>query len=252
MKASLLLDALDLPASARVDKRVPKTLLLEHGAPTAADKRQINEGIEQLVWVAALKPTTIGVAEYRDEWREVLEIAVLQLTLRETAKVGRLIELVHRAVPYPVLLIAEQGSTVGLSVAPKRWSQAEAGKTVLEGAVVAVEWNADQNAERWPGFRDALALAQQPRINLQALYQGWIDTLLALQAARVTGAFALPSNAGQAEHRREALQESARLDKEIARLRATAAKEKQMARRVDLNLELKRLEAALAAAQANL
>jgi hypothetical protein len=84
------------------------------------------------------------------------------------------------------------------------------------------------------------------------LYQGWIDALLALQAARVTGTFAVPTTAEQAEHRREALQESARLDKEIARLRATAAKEKQMARRVDLNLELKRLEAALAAAHANL
>jgi Domain of unknown function (DUF4391) len=252
MKASLLLDSLDLPASARVDKRVPKTLLLEHGAPTPADKRQINEGIEQLVWVAALKPTTIGVAEYRDEWREVLEIAVLQLTLRATAKVGRLIELVHRAVPYPVLLVAEQGFTVGLSAAPKRWSQSETGKTVLEGAVVTVEWDADQDNHRWPGFCDALALGQQPRINLQALYQGWIDALLALQAARVTGTFAVPTTAEQAEHRREALQESARLDKEIARLRATAAKEKQMARRVDLNLELKRLEAALAAAHANL
>ena len=118
--------------------------------------------------------------------------------------------------------------------------------------MITVEWDADQDNQRWPGFCDALALGQQPRINLQALYQGWIDTLLALQAARVTGTFAVPSNADQAEHRREALQESARLDKEIARLRASAAKEKQMSRRVDLNLELKRLEVALAAAHANL
>ena len=252
MKASLLLDALDLPATAMVEKRVPKALLLEHGAPTSADKRQINEGIEQLIWVAALKPSTIGVAEYRDELREVLEIAVLRLTLRATAKAGRLIELVHRAVPYPVLLIAEQGSTVGLSAAHKRWSQAEASKTVLEGDVVTVEWDTDQDNQRWLGFCDALALGQQPRTNLQALYQGWIDTLLALQAAHVTGAFAVPSSAGQAEHRREALKESARLGREIARLRTTAAKEKQIARRVDLNLELKRLEAALATAEANL
>ncbi|MCX5968934.1 MAG: DUF4391 domain-containing protein [Cyanobacteria bacterium] len=252
MKASLLLDALDLPATAMVEKRVPKTLLLEHGAPTPTGKRQINEGIEQLIWVAALKPSTIGVAEYSDELREVLEIAVLRLTMRATAKAGRLIELVHRAVPYPVLLIAEQGSTVGLSAAHKRWSQAEAGKTVLEGDVVTVEWDSEQDAERWPDFCDALALGQQPGINLQALYQGWLDTLLTLQAARVTGAFAMTPNAVQAQHRREALQESARLDKEIARLRANAAKEKQMSRRVDLNLELKRLEAALAAAHANL
>jgi hypothetical protein len=252
MKASLLLDALDLPASARVDKRVPKSMLHEHGAPTASDKRQINEGIEQLVWVAALKPTTIGVTEYRDELREVLEIAVLQLTLRAAAKVGRLIELVHRAVPYPVLLVADQGCNASLSLAQKRWSQAEAGKTVLEGDVVTVEWDAEQDAERWPAFSNALGLDQQPRTTLEALYQGWIDTVLALQAARMTGAFSAPTNPEQAGHRRQALQECERLAREIARLRATAAKEKQMARRVDLNLELKRLEAAQAAAHANL
>jgi hypothetical protein len=250
MKASLLLDALDLPASAMVDKRVPKTMLHEHGAPTAADKRQIYEGIEQLVWVAALKPTTIGVAEYRDELREVLEIAVLQLTLRAAAKVSRLIELVHRAVPYPVLLVADQGSNASLSLAQKRWSQAEAGKTVLEGDVVTVEWDAEQDSERWPAFRNALGLGQQPSSTLEALYQGWIDTLLALQAARLTGAFAVPTNPEQAGLRRKALQECSRLAREISHLRATAAKEKQMARRVDLNLKLKRLEAAQAAAHA--
>jgi len=227
-------------------------MLHEHGAPTAADKRQINEGIEQLVWVAALKPTTIGVAEYRDELREVLEIAVLQLTLRIDAKVGRLIELVHRAVPYPVLLIAEQGSNSSLSLAQKRWSQAEAGKTVLEGDVITVEWDSEQDAERWPGFPDALGLSQQPRTTLEALYQGWIDTLLALQAARMTGAFSVSTNPEQAGLRRKVLQECTDLAREISRLRATAAKEKQMARRVDLNLELKRLEAAQAAAHANL
>jgi hypothetical protein len=58
-----------------VNQRVPKKLLLENGAPTAADKRLINEGIEELLWLAALKPTTIGVPEYRDEVREYLEIA---------------------------------------------------------------------------------------------------------------------------------------------------------------------------------
>ena len=95
-------------------------------------------------------------------------------------------------------------------------------------------------------------LARQPRTTLHALYQGWIDTLLALQAARVTGAFAIAAIAEHAALRRDALQECARLEAEIARLRAAAAKEKQMARRVELNLELKRLEAAQAAARANL
>lgn len=247
-----LVDALDLPAGSRVDQRVPKKLLLENGAPTAADKRLINDGIEELLWLATLKPTTIGVPEYRDEVREYLEIAVLRLTLRATAKVTRLVELVHRAVPYPVLLLTEQGERPGLSAAHKRWSQGEAGKTVLEGEIVAAERDTEYDGERWLTFCDALALGKQSRTTLYALYQGWIDILLALQAARVTGAFAVAVNTEHASARCDALQECARLDMEIARLRAAAMKEKQMARRVELNLELKRMEAAQAAARARL
>ena len=68
----------------------------------------------------------------------------------------------------------------------------------------------------------------------------------------MTGAFAVAADAAHAALRRDALQECARLDADITRLRAAAAKEKQMSRRVDLNLELKRVEAAQAAARANL
>jgi hypothetical protein len=110
MNGDTLIEALDLPAGSRVNQRVPKKLLLENGAPTAADKRLINDGIEELLWLAALKPTTIGVPAYRDETREYLEIAVLRLTLRAAAKATRLVELVHRAVPYPLLLVTEQGN----------------------------------------------------------------------------------------------------------------------------------------------
>lgn len=255
MNGDTLIEALDLPPSSRVNQRVPKKMLLEHGAPTASDKRLINDGIEELMWLAALKPTTIGVSEYRDDVREYLEIAVLRLTLRPAAKTTRLVELVHRAVPYPLLMLTvlkDNDVQTELSTAHIRWSQGEAGKMVLEGNVVCLDWDAERDGQRWPAFLDTLSLGKQPRATLHTLYQGWIDTLLALHAARVTGVFALTSTTEHAVARRDALQESKRLDTEIARLRAAAAKEKQMSRRVELNLELKSMEAAQAAARAKL
>jgi len=241
--------ALDLPATSSVDRRVPKTLFLEHGAPTAADKRHINEGIEQILWVAALKPTTIGVAAHRDDAREYLEIAVLRVTLRADAKPDRLIELLHRAVPYPVLAVTELGARVNLSLAHKRWSQGEAGKTVLEGDPVAVDYP-EEREPHGPALLAALALGRQPRTSLLALYQGWVDVLLALEAARRTGRFEIPDVAERRAARREALRDCARLEAEMASLRAAASREKQMPRQVELNLELKRAEAARAAALA--
>jgi len=252
MKTSEVIAALDLPDGARVDRRVPKKLMLENGAPTAADKRHINDGIEEIFWVAALKPTTIGVQEYRDTLREYLEIAVLLLTLRTGAKVVRVTELVHRAVPYPTFLVTEHAARPSVSVVHKRWSQGEAGKTVLDGEVVAAEWDNALDADRRRAFRDALALGNQPRTTLYALYQGWIDTLLTLQAARVTGTFATPNSTEHAAARHEALQEYQRLEAQIAALRAVAAKETQLPRRVELNLELKRLQSTQSAARAKL
>ena len=192
MNVTDVIAALDLPPSARVDQRVPKKLLVENGAPTAADKRHINDGIEDLHWMAALKPTTIGVPEYRDTVREYLEIAVLSLMLRPIAKGGRLTELVHRAVPYPVVLVAEHQSKLSVSLAHKRWSQGEAGATVLDGDVFVIDLNGVISPELLESFHESLSLVRQPKSSLFALYQGWIDTVLSLQAATISGTFSIP------------------------------------------------------------
>ena len=62
--------ALALPPDALLDRRVPKKLLIENGASTAADRRVIRQNIEEFRWLAALKPANIGVAKYHDEERE--------------------------------------------------------------------------------------------------------------------------------------------------------------------------------------
>lgn len=237
-----LFAALELPVGARVDQRVPKKLLLENGAPTAADKRAINDGVEELFWLAALKPTTIGVAEYRDATRDYVEIAVLRLRLREGAKRTRLVELVHRAIPYPVLLFVEQADGIAISAAHKRWSLGETGETVLDGEEITAECG---RAFAWPGFPCALALGRQPGTQLHALYQGWIDVLVALNAANLTGVFVVATSPKQSADRREALREHARLTEEIAGLRAAAEKETQVSRHVEINLEIKALSARL-------
>ncbi len=236
-----IIGALDLPASARVDQRVPKKLLLEH-APTVADKRRLTEGIDHVHWVAALKPTTVGVPVFRDEAREYLEIAVLSATLRAEARAARLAELIHRAIPYPVILIAASGEDLSLSLAHKRWSQGEAGATVLDGEVVSANIKGGALDPPVEAFCRALGLTRQPRAHLFALYHGWIDAVVALLAARHTGVFAVPETSSRAAARQEALRECTRLDTEILRLRAAAGKERQMPRQVELNLELKRVE----------
>lgn len=248
MNVGDVIAALDLPRSARVDQRVAKKLLVENGAATPTDKRHINEGIEELTWVAALKPHTIGVPAFRDDIREYLEIAVLTLDLRPDAKSARLVELVHRAIPYPLLLVSAKAASLAISAAHKRQAQNEAGKVVLDQTVVVAEVPVNGDGGSLP----PLGLLSQPRTNLWTLYQGWLECLEAVQAAKITGRTTLTSDATAAAARRTALAEHERLTKQIAAIRSQAERETQVPRRVELNLELKSLEAALAAATAKL
>jgi len=265
--------ALALPERARVDQRVPKKMLAEHGAPTAADRRLLTDDVEELQWIAALKPGTVAIPEHRADGREYLEVAVLVVQVRashgKASQQLRLAELVHRAVPYPVVLIqtlAASNATppddrvppaaaaLAISLIHKRAAQNEAGKVVVDGELVRSELvDATGTAAPQAGaLLEALALDRQPHQDLMALYQGWMDCLTAAEAARITGNFRLPSGPSATAAQREALRLCQRLEQEAARLRNQAAKERQIAKQVDLNLALQRLLADLNAARAQL
>ena len=252
-----------LPVSAGVDQRVPKKLFLENGTPTATDKRLLTDSIQEIQWIAALKPNTIGVPEYCDTEREYLEIALLEVTLRGQVKPGgksRLAELLHRAVPHPLFLVIIDGQTLELSVVHKRWAQNEAGKVVLDGDLVTASFVEDKaiapNAQVpvdptaiESAFISSMAVSRQPQTNLYDLYQGWIDRLITLKAAMLTGRYCVPLSPEQAAARRQALVDCERLEAEISRLRHQASKEKQLARQVELNLTMKDVQTKLAAAR---
>jgi hypothetical protein len=252
MSTADILHALDLPIGSRVDQRIPKSLLVDKGAPTSADKRLISEGVERLQWHAAIKPSTSGVPEYRDVARHYVEIAVLELILRPRARVDRLVELTHRAVPYPVVLVTDSSGTTSLSMAHKRWSQGEADRVVLDGAVVTAQPYLTDDMATTAAFLDFLAIGRQPQGSLHALYQGWIDAVLALQAAVHTGTFQITSSDELASARRDALRECATIEAEMSSLRSSAIKTTQVARRAEINLELQRLKSRHAAARAKL
>lgn len=248
-----LLTALALPPSTQVQQRIPKKMLAENSAASLADRKLVQDRIEELTWQAVLKPTNVGVAAYVDELRSYLEVAVLVVKLRTeaapgglvnqqgakiSASVKRVAELVHRAIPYPTLLLLEDGQQMFASMAHIRWAQREAEKTVLDGdpIIVPITLAAEPQA-----FLEAMALSKQPRSQMQALYQGWLDTLSAWQAVELTGQFKQSYSPTEAAERREAMRACRDLDARIAVVRSTAAKEKQLARQVAANLEIKTL-----------
>jgi hypothetical protein len=245
-----IIAALQLPEHARINQRISKKLLIENIMPTVGGRQQINDGIEEIYWIAALKPVNCGIPDFRDAQREYVEVVVLHIVLRPDARAGKIVELLHRSVPHPALLLISQQDSIQLSLSHKRWAQNEAGKIVLEGTIFTE--SLPQPSQLTMAFLNVMGIDHQPRRNLKTFYQGWIETLQALQAAQHTGSFLVAKCQLDATARHVALQVCNELESKILALRSRAQKTQQIARQIELNLQLKQLQQALGEAQTKL
>ena len=232
-------DALALPPGGDPARRLPKDVLAEHGAAHAADRKLIDKAIERLDWWATLSPTTIGVAAAVDDERPVPAIQLLALTAR-AEPTQRLLTIIHRAIPVPVILLTAlpDGAGTRLSLAPLRRAERIGDKMVVERLVVAPDC-ADPADPATAVFLASLAVPALPRIDLRLLYEGLIERAEALEIARLTGQpFRL---ADESAARREALAHYHDAEAAWLAARAAAKREKVLARQVALGEQVRHL-----------
>ena len=142
--------------------------------------------------------------------------------------------LINLTVPF---LVAAHTGSVGVWLAHKRWSQGPAGKIVIEDLPHADL--APAPADQGMAFLSILPIATLPTRDLFALYDGLLARLIALQSARLTGTYRRPESADAGVATQDALDRHARFIRDLATLRTTVHQERQLNRRVELNLAIK-------------
>ncbi|ANK12802.1 DUF4391 domain-containing protein [Erythrobacter neustonensis] len=232
-------EALALPPGGDPARRLPKDVLAEHGAAHAADRKLIDKAIERLDWWATLSPTTIGVAAAADDDRPVPAIQLLALTAR-AEPTQRLLTIIHRAIPVPIILLTALpgGAGTRVSFAPLRRAERIGDKMVVERLVVAPDCT-DAAEPATAAFIASLAVPALPRLNLRLLYDGLVERAEALEIARLTGQpFRLVDDPAA---RREALARYREAEAAWLAARAAAKREKALAKQIALGAEVRQL-----------
>lgn len=236
--------AFAFPESCALGKRVFKKLFHENGELTAADKRALSDAVKGISWQFTLKPSTIPVQPFRDEEREYEEIAVVELELSDRRAASRLARVVHRAIPYPVLLIFADDSGVLLSTATKRLSRAEADRIIADAYESTCWLDGDERSQAERAFIESLCLAGLPHTDFLALYEAWVERVVALACAELSQTFDLAPERPWSQ-RRARLDACRELERRLVSLRASIRGESSFARQVELNTEIKSLETEL-------
>ena len=245
-----LFSILNFPETAFLGKRVPKKQFLESGELVASDKRLFRENVKNVYWEYTLKPSTCPVLPYRDNEREYLEVAVLQIEMNSQKGHKRIAEIIHRVIPYPLMLgfYTETGD-IAMSVAPKRFSQAEHGAFVAERFYTTGwmdiemengEWrmeNSDKLSTLNSQFITSLAWDSMPLQNYGTLYNAWTDRFTGYECSVLSGTFTI----GKAVDRLERLTRCREIESRISELRGLL-KKAAFNRQVELNTQIKKFE----------
>lgn len=242
--------AMNLPESCLLNSRIYKKMLLESADLSSNDKKVVTEDIDTLVWRYTLKPETINIPKLQTDELDYPEIAVIHVTLKSTKRAKRLVEIVQRAIPYPLVLIISHNNTLWLSVANKRQSLADSQKLMVEDFFDSnwIDGAEIQTVEQ--EFIASLDSKQLDWTNFYTFYQGYVAGMLALQAARHTGQFRLENlhevdattSVGPTRDRQTLLQDIRQLEEEESSLKASLKKETQFNRRLALNMSIKRCQ----------
>jgi len=238
----VLYDSMAIPETCQLGKRVFKKLFHDNAKLGATDKKAFREDIDLITWQYTLKPSTIPIQVYEDKHREYLEVAVLQVNLKTQRRTSRIAEIMHRAIPYPLVIVFTFEPVCALSVAHRRFSQAEKGAIVAEDFIITDWINLSAPTPVQRSFLASLAMSALPHTHFFAFYSALLDRLVALDCARLTGEYRLESAAAKRRVRRKRLATCHQLEIQIAEHKVAIKKETQFNRQVELNTKMKELE----------
>lgn len=255
-----LLEFFNFPSSFAMHQRLTKKSFYEQGGLSSAGQKLLQDQVGSIKIEAQITPDKANIPAYKTEMHEYLEVFVINVSLKSSQawrdltskQIKTLHEMVHKAISYPVILMLQSGGRTQLSQAERLINKADASseKLVL-GDLFLTNWiETTKPQEIEQAFLGSLGYAQQHHQNLYALYQGWMQRVVALLLAEQTGIFeqSLLKGAIEAEslnQQRERLKIIIQLDKEINELKNKVATSLQFNEKVAFNVQLQNLNAQL-------
>ncbi|WP_434135915.1 DUF4391 domain-containing protein [Pseudomonas luteola] len=226
------------PASAKVDRLVPKSKIYEQAEPDSALRDKFIAQVEQIRWAYKLAPETLNLPATHT----VSEIQVFHIELRSAGLDHAVLRTIDKAIPFPLLFELSLGGRVKLAAAWKRPSEANSNHWVV-GNYFESKWLPEESPRQpLPVVLDMAALYEQllsPLVAGQSQPPIPVSTGKAPAPYSTTVQAAAGSVSLSLEQRIALAERITAKGKEVERIKARLAREKQFNKRVAINAELR-------------
>lgn len=227
-----LYEYLNIPKSCEVGSTIFKKLFYEKAELSPIDKNLFVDNVNKITWAYCIKSDKINILPYKDNIRDYIEIEVIEVELVKEDKLDRIAEIIMRSIPYPMLLIFKLNEKFKLYAAHQKINQNDISKNTIE-EFINTEW-VDISSTLF----NMLDIKQMRLTNFYTLYSDIVDAISIYKAS-----FILQTKVDlTGSESRQVTAKIEDIEREISFLRTKLNKETQFNRRMELNIQIKKLE----------
>lgn len=220
-----------LMKSTVIDRVLPKKLFYENGDYTKKEQYFFSKNIERVIWENSLKYSNTNVEAYIDDEKEFKEIEIIKVDLKNEINLKKAAEMIMKAIPYPMLIEFSFEDKSAIAVEKQRVNKIDVTKNIIEEIIITEMFSKDDE------FCQKLNFKNFRNTNFYLMYLD-LYNLISLKIADELGI----NNVESAEEARKLSEEIISIENEIEKLRNKLKKENQFNKKMELNIEIKKLQ----------
>lgn len=194
-----------------------------------ADKQFLQDSVQSIYMLASLKTDNTHIAVYEDDKELYQEIQFLYVKIKDKGDSTKIYKMLAHLIPYPLVILTDGPDS--FTIYTGRFEKLSTGFLKLLNVYPSPVYQ-DENLEE---VLQQISLIDLPRQNLKTFYDGLRDEIATATAKSQYGE-AVGNITGEEKDQLDALK------KQIEDLRGQIKKERQLNRKIDMQMKLKKLK----------
>ena len=249
----LIEDFIKAPNTAIVNNIIPKQDIFEATKMNKADKDYFVRYIKQIRWMYKFDDASIRIKSYETEEKSYLEVELISIKLKKEfqeynhntgnyhrydARLDRIVDILLRFIPYPILLCAEFNDEIKFYVSHISESKLDYDKITLD-ELINTEWINTKEMDNFDlELIDKLQIGNLDKTNVYTFYDDIVTAIIQYNGSKEVG----QSVALSKEEIQEIMDKIKSIEREISNLRVKIRKENNFSEKVELNIKIKGLQ----------
>ena len=249
----LIEDLINVPNVAIVNNIIPKQDIFEATGMTKSDQDYFVRYVKQIRWLYKFDDASVRIKPYETEEKSYLEAELISIKLKKEfqeynhntgnfhrfdARLDRIVDILLRFIPYPILLCAEFNDEIKFYVSHISESKSDYDKITLD-ELIYTDWIDINNLD---GFDkeliDKLQIDNLDKTNVFTFYDDIVTAIIQYNGSKEVGQEVTLSS----DEIQKIMDDIKVLERKIAEIRVAIKREDNFNKKMDYNIQIKELQ----------